>query len=255
MRKYTLLEIVQNILSAMNSDEVNSISDTVESAQVAEEVRTTFFELYGNRDIATFESLVNLESPANSTTPHLLTCPTNVSFIKWLKYRDYRNTSSDAAFKTIHFLEPEEFIKKIVEQPDPASNVNVTLLSTSPVTYPIANNKAPDYYTILDDDQTLVFDSFDANHESYLTGSNAIAWGVLFKDFTLSDDFVPPIDANLFPHFIAECRSACFINVKEVSNSKEEQRARRQLIRSQTRLGRTSAQHKGALTGVNYSRP
>lgn len=254
MRKYTLLEIVQNILSAMNSDEVNSITDTVESTQVAEEVRTTFFELYGNRDIATFESLINLSSPGVTTTPHLLTCPSNVSFIKWLKYRDYRNTSSDAAFKTVQYMEPEDFIEMVVEQADPASSVNVTLLSTSPVTYPIANNKAPDFYTIFDDDQTLVFDSFDATSESYLTGSNAMAWGVLFKDFTVEDSFVPPIDANLFPHFIAECRSACFINVKEVSNSKEEQRARRQLIRSQTRLGRTSAQLKGALTGVDYGR-
>jgi hypothetical protein len=151
-------------------------------------------------------------------------------------------------------LEPEEFIQRIVEQPDPASSVNVTLLSTSPVTYPIANDKAPDFYTILDDDQTFVFDSYDADNESFLTGSNALAWGVLFKDFTIEDDFVPPIDANLFPHFLAECRSACFINIKEVANSKEEQRARRQLVRSQTRIGRTSAQRKGALTGVDYSR-
>lgn len=254
MEKMTLLEIVQNILSAMNSDEVNSISDTVESLQVAEEVRTTFNELYSNRDIATFESLINLDSVADTNTPHLLTCPTNVSFIKWLKYRDYRVTSSDLAFKTLQYLEPEDFINRIVEQPTPASSVDVTLLSTSSVTYPIANNKAPDFYTILDDDQTLVFDSFDADHESYLTASNAMAWGVLYKTFTLSDDFIPPIDTNLFPQFLHECRSACFINVKEVANSKEEQRARRQLVRSQTRLGRTSVQHKGALTGVDYGR-
>jgi len=32
--KYTLLKMVQLILSAMDSDEVNGISDTVESLQV-----------------------------------------------------------------------------------------------------------------------------------------------------------------------------------------------------------------------------
>lgn len=253
MQKMTLLQIVQNILSAMSSDQVTSISDTVESLQVAEEVKTTFYELYGNRDISTFEGLVNLESPADTATPHLLTCPTNVSYIRWLKYRDH-DASNDLSFKDIQYLEPEDFIRRIVEQPDPASSVSVTLTSTSPVTYPIANDRAPTFYTILDDDQTLVFDAFNADEESYLTGSNALAWAVQFKEFTLDDDFIPPIDANLFPHFLHECRSACFVNIKEVANSKEEQRARRQLVRSQTRLGRTAAQKKGVLSHVDYSR-
>lgn len=254
MQKMTLLQIVQNILSAMSSDEVDSISDTVESQQVAEEVKTTFYELYGNRDIATFEGLVTLDSPASTSTPHLLTCPSNVSYIRWLKYRDHEDTNSDLSYKDVEYLEPEEFIKRIVEQPDPESSVNVTLLPTSSVTYPIANDRAPRYYTILDDDQTLVFDAYNAAYESYLTGGNSLAWAVQFKTFTLEDSFVPPIDANLFPHFLHECRSACFVNIKEVANSKEEQRARRQLVRSQTRLGRTSAQKKGVLTHVDYSR-
>lgn len=254
MQKMTLLQIVQNILSAMSSDEVNSITDTVESQQVAEEVKTTFYELYGNRDIATFEGLVTLESPGSTATPHILRTPSNVSFVKWIKYRDRRNTTSDLIYNDVQYLEPEDFIRYVVEQADPASNVNVTLLPTSSVTHPIANNKAPDYYTILDDDQTLVFDSYDATYESYLTGASSLAWAVQFKEFQLTDAFVPPIDANLFPHFLHECRSACFINIKEVANSKEEQRARRQLVRSQTRLGRTSAQKKGVLTHVDYSR-
>jgi hypothetical protein len=254
MQKMTLLQIVQNILSALSSDQVTSITDTVESTQVAEEVRTTFYELYGNRDIATFEGLVTLESPGSSSTPHILTCPENVSYIRWLKYRDYRDTSGDLKYRDIQYLEPEEFIRRIVEQPDPASSVSVQLVTTSPATYPIANDRCPQFYTILDDDQTLVFDAFDADEESYLTGSNSLVWAVQFKEFTLTDSFIPPIDANFFPHFLHECRSACFVNIKEVANSKEEQRARRQLVRSQNRIGRTTAQKKGVLSHVDYSR-
>lgn len=255
MEKMTLLEMVQNILSAMNSDEVNSITDTVEAQQVAEEIRTTFRELYGNRDLGTFESLINLEAVADTNTPHLLRLPTNVQRVHWIKYRDHDNTSSDLKYKTVEYLPPEEFIQRVVEQSDPASNVNVTLTATSAVTFPIANDKAPSFYTVFDDDQTLVFDSFNQGEESYLTGSSSLAWGTLYKTFTLSDSFVPPIDAHLFPHFLHECRSACFINVKEVANSKEEQRARRQLIRSQTRVpGHTVAQKKGILTSIDYGR-
>lgn len=249
----TLLEMTQNILSAMSSDEVNSISDTVESLQVAEEIRNTYNELFSNRDMGTFESLINLESPGNTSTPHLLILPSNVAFIKWIKYKDYN--LQDTGFKTIKYLAPEEFIQRIVEQTPPANFVNVTLTDTSSVTYPIASDKAPDYYTIFDESQMLVFDSFDSDNESYLTGANSFAWGSLYKTFELSDSFVAPIEPNLFPLFLAEAKSACFINIKESASPKEEQRARRQLVRSQTRLlGGTSEKHKGVLGHVDYSK-
>ncbi len=43
--KYTLLEIVQEILSDMDSDEVNSIDDTTESEQVATIVKSTYLSM------------------------------------------------------------------------------------------------------------------------------------------------------------------------------------------------------------------
>lgn len=254
MRRMTLLEMTQNILSSMNSDEVNSIGDTVESQMVAEEIRNTFYDLYSNRDIAEFEGLVNLESVENEDTPNRLILPDNVLHIKWLKYRNYR-TSGNPQFETVDYLSPEEFIRRIVDMSNDNSNyVEVPLLSTSPVTYAIKNNSYPHFYTIFDQDRTLVFDSYDADEESYLTGSNALAWGISSVDFDLEDSFVPPIDAGLFPHFLAEAKSACFINIKEIANSKEEQRARRQLIRSQTRLTKTPEQRQGVFDGQNYAR-
>jgi hypothetical protein len=41
MAKMTLLEIVQDILSDMDSDEVNSINDSVESLQLAQMIKST----------------------------------------------------------------------------------------------------------------------------------------------------------------------------------------------------------------------
>lgn len=256
MERMTLIEMVQNILSSMNSDEVNSIGDTVESLQVANEIRNTFNELYSNRDIGTFENLINLESPGDTATPHVLTLPSNVQFIKWIKYRNFRGSSSDSDFKTIDYLAPEDFIQRVVQGTNSGSYDLVTILGTSPVTFPVANNRTPTFYTIFEDSQQLVFDSYDMDEESFLTGSNALAWGVLYKTFLLEDDFIPPIDASLFPHLLAEAKSVCFINVKEVANSKEEQKARRQLVRSQTRVaGATSAQKKRILLdGFDFSR-
>lgn len=254
MEKMTLLAMTQNILSAMNSDEVNSIADTVESAQVAEEIHTTFNELYTNHDLGSFEGLVNLTSLSDPTKPNVLLLPTNVQFLKWVKYRNFRNTAGPLLYNDVQFLEPEVFLNYIVEQAAPASYTLVPLTSTSPATYPIANDRAPKYFTIFDEDQSLVFDSFDSLHESYLTGASCVAWAVQYKAWTHSDTFIPPIPASEFPRLLAEAKSACFINYKEIANSNEQTRARRQKVQSQRRPTSVVGQTKGYADNVDYSR-
>ena len=62
MAKLTLLEIVQDIMNDMDSDEVNSISDTEESSQIAQIVKTTYFEILGRRDWPHLSKFTNLNS-------------------------------------------------------------------------------------------------------------------------------------------------------------------------------------------------
>jgi len=252
MKKMTLLEMTQNVLSAMSSDEVSSIGDTVESMQVAEEIRNSFYQLYTNFNIPELEGMIHLESFSNPEMPHILKIPENVASISWLKYHDHRNNE----FRYVDWMEPEEFIHRIVHQStsDYGLYAPVRLLPGSPIMFSIKANKSPRYYTVFDDPTILVFDSYDAEHDSHLTASDSLAWGRKNVEFELTDDYIPPIDANMFPHLLAEAKSACFINIKEVSNSKEEQRARRQLVRSQTRMHRTDAQDKGVFQDNDYSR-
>ena len=71
----------------------------------------------------------------------------------------------------------------------------------------------------------------------------------------MEDDFVPPLDANLFPLLLAESKGVCFINLKQVSSSKEEQRARRQRIRMQRDQWRSKqAQKDWIASDRNYAR-
>ena len=48
MAKMTLLEITQDIMSDMDSDNVNSINDSVEALQVAQVVKTTYYNIISN---------------------------------------------------------------------------------------------------------------------------------------------------------------------------------------------------------------
>ncbi len=253
MATMTLLEMTQNILSAMTSDEVNSISDTVESLQVAEEIRNTFFDQYGTRDLSRQKGLINLSATA-ADTPHVMTLPDGVAHVEWVKYKNHR--TNGLTFENVEYVNPEEFVLRFVEQPANSSGnfTNVSLLPGSPMEYPITNNKVPSYFTIFDQNRTLVFDSYDIDEEDFLTGSNAIAWGIIEQQFELEDDFVAPLPAHLFSHFLAEAKAACFVNYKETSNPVEITRARRQLVRSQKFDDAIKGQTPGWADSVNFGR-
>lgn len=88
MAQLTLLQYVQNILSALNSDQVNSIGDTPESLQVAECVRTTYMNMLGRYDMPEHNQLINLTASNDVNIPTLMFRPAGISRIEWVKYFD-----------------------------------------------------------------------------------------------------------------------------------------------------------------------
>lgn len=84
--KLTLLDYVQNILSSLSSDEVNSITDTTESRQVAEIVRTTYFNVIERAGIVEHDQLVQLDPSLDLLQPVVMYVPDGVKKINWIKY-------------------------------------------------------------------------------------------------------------------------------------------------------------------------
>lgn len=84
----TLLDLTQNILSALSSDEVNSINDTVESLQVATIVKNKYFDIVNRVNLPEHDQLIQLEPSLDQTMPVMMFVPEDVAQIKWLKYFD-----------------------------------------------------------------------------------------------------------------------------------------------------------------------
>jgi hypothetical protein len=82
----TLLDMTQNILSALSSDEVNSISDTTESMQVATIIRNKYFDIINRVDLTEHDQLIQLDPSLDPTIPVQMFVPDGVAEIKWLKY-------------------------------------------------------------------------------------------------------------------------------------------------------------------------
>jgi len=86
--KMNLLQLTQNILSALNSDEVNSISDTTESLQVANIIQTTYYNMLSRYDLPEHNQLFQLDASTVETQPVLMFKPEGISRIEWIKYFD-----------------------------------------------------------------------------------------------------------------------------------------------------------------------
>lgn len=246
--KMTLLEMVQNILSAMDAEEVNSYADTVESLQIANEIRTTYYEFLNHTNIQFQKQLIKFEGLGDSINyPHILRVKdTTVSF-DWVKY----NVSAVGTpnFEEMCFYEPSEFMLRILRNTEGTLQLVKDL--NSGVQYKVRSDKNPEFYTMFDN-KHLVFDSYNTAIESSLHEAKVMAYGQVYPVFTLSDSFIPELQPDYFPEFLAEAKSACFVNYKGVANSKEEQRSRRQKVRRQNNTWRNG--HRSHVSTNNYGR-
>lgn len=253
MAKMTLLEMTRNILAALDEDEVDNIDDTPSAIQVAEVIKEVYYQFVENDRVPELEQLIRL-SAAPSAEVALLTIPTNLARLDYIKYNVIADGATRPVWKTIRQLTPKEFLdltdardltlSEIVEMTDPTST-NITLY--------IQNNKAPDYWTSFDD-KYIVFDSYDVAVDA--TGIDATKTkcsGQIIPTWTASNAFTPTLDANKFAYLLAEAKATCFANLKGEPNSKTESQARIQKAKQQKNLFRYE-RDEYAIRQPNYGR-
>lgn len=224
----TLLEVVQNALSAMDSDEVQSISDTVESEQVAMEAKRVFYEFSNRIDLESQENLIQLSSLSDTTHPNYLKLPDGVSEVLEVKY-DNRKDAHDTEFKyePVRYLDRKSFLDITTRfQPDTEDTKYDTVVDFSGIKLCICKTRAPCYFTSFDD-KHLVFDAYNSAVDSSLQQSKCMCYGRVEPVFLMDDNFVIPLDSRATMAYLSEVISSCFVNIKQQGNSKEEQRARR----------------------------
>lgn len=90
--KLTNLEYVQSILSSLGSDEVNSVSDTTESRQVLDMLKTSYFNIISRAGLTEHDQLIQLDPSLDPEIPVIMYIPDGVSKLKWLKYFNASST-------------------------------------------------------------------------------------------------------------------------------------------------------------------
>lgn len=228
----TLLNLTQNILSAMDSDEVNSIYDSVEAIQVATIILETLEAEFNNIDLPELSNIVQLTSASNLALPNYLHYGSDVNGITTLRYRNFRNNGN---YQEVQYLTPDQFWDRQLLYLSTGPNT-VQITDPSGISYYINDNRVPSYYTSVNNDY-LIFDSYDADHENTLEGLNSFALAVNnIGSVSIADGYVPPISDSLFPLLLAEAKATCFLILKQLPSPKHEQIARRQRSRMQKNL-------------------
>lgn len=237
--KTTLLEMVQSILSDLDSEMVNSINDSVEAMQIASVIEDTYFNLVSSREIPELKQLLALTSLSDNTRPTHFTYPTNTKQIETLFYNV--NELGGVEYREIYFVDPFEFLRRSPSSTNANSLVVTDVDSTTKLV--VQNDNHPTFYTSFDD-KHLILNSFKSSVESTLQESKTRAYGTVYPSFSITDSFVPDLDKTLMPYLLAEAKSACFSLFKSGSDPKVEQSARRMKSYIQNDQFRTKRENK-----------
>ncbi len=244
--RMTLLEIVQSILSSMDSDEVDSISDTPEAQQVAGIVKDTYFYLLSSIDAPKRFGLFELNTSDNSNKPTLMTLPSNVKSVEWIKYNI--EETSDTSGDNFFLLTPRLLVDFLLTQNGmdiSGDNVGEMTFTSNSETHSTKywNDRHPTFYTSFDD-HTILFDAYNADEDTTLQKSKTMCWGEIIPDLVLEDDTIPDLDPEMFSLLLNEAKRECFVELKQSDNNIAEKRARKGWIRQQYR--------KNSIKGVPY---
>ena len=250
----TLLDMTQNILSGLSSDEVNSISDTTESMQVATIIKNKYFDIITRINLPEHDQLIQLQPSLDPTVPVMMYVPDGVAEVKWLKYFNTNiiststtgsihdlnvdvapsgpNPSAIPGYEFVTILPIVQFIEMVNSFNPEESNVEQFTFTDSvngfPGTYTFyyKNNFTPSFCTILSN-YNVIFDSFDNTQDSTLQTSKTMAWGRVIPVFLMEDSFIPNLDDEQFSLLLNEAKALAYFELKQSIHAKAEQEIKR----------------------------
>lgn len=232
---YTLNEMVSQILSALDGDEITSIEDTVEAMQVANLIKGVYYDIATDLGVPEHETLFKLNESGDTLQPVLMTVPSNVTRISSVKYDNKVSTDTYSDFLEVKFLPFQDFYDRQQGLNQNTSDVG-EMTYTNNVTQSFKmmywTDRFPSYYTSTDD-YTLIFDAYDSSEESYLQKANTQCQGSVYPTFVVEDAFTPDLDPTGFSYLINKAKTRAFMELKQMANQESAAESRRQKIINQ----------------------
>ena len=256
--KYTLLQLIQRVLSSIKGEEVNSYDDTAESLVVGDIIKECYYNIISTQDFPELKTLFELTSSGDNTKPTLMYMPTDVIGLEWMKYNKLTLTDTTPNFQYVRYVPLADFMEMVHQFNTSETNVgtfSVTTGLSDNIEFYYRNDKAPDYYTTFDDD-TLIFDSYDSGVDTTLQKSKTLCYGL--KDGTWEDvnGFIPLLDAQQFNILLKEAKAMAWMELRQTDNAAANSQARKAKIAAEKKKDRVNYDHYGYYNSKypNYGR-
>jgi hypothetical protein len=246
--RQSLLEIVQSILSDMDGDEVNSIDDTEESSQVARIVRNNYNAMMSNTVWPHTRRALTLIGRSSSSFPTHMRTKEDLKELISVSYNTAVFGETRKIYKPVKYLDPDQFLFKLNSRNSDDVNVT-TVIDDSGIELLIYKNKAPEYYTSIDD-VNLIFDSYNSEVESTLHTAKMQAQGYIIPVFTMEDSFVPDLPVDAFTLLVERSTSACQYKLRQFQDIKSEAES----VKQSRWLSRKAWTVSGGIKYPNYGR-
>lgn len=211
MSKMTLLEVVQSVLSSMDSDNVDTLLETEESEQVAMVAKEVYYDLINRHNWSFLKGLIQVAGLGDTDQPTKMQLLSPVREITSVRYMITDVNADDMAYREICYLCPEDFLDRIYSRNADADNVikveNDNTDGDLDVRLFIINDKQPEYYTTFNGEH-LIFDSYDASIDDTLHETKTAVLGTRIPAWQETETFIPDLPEELFPAYLSDVKSA-----------------------------------------------
>jgi hypothetical protein len=232
----------------VDSDEVESIDDTVESEQVVSILKSSYYAMMSNRDWPHLRRSIQIEGIGDTTKPTHMRVQDNVKELCFIKYNKEKDGATKKDYSGVDYLQPDKFLHK-TNQEDSSSAVVDTITDTGGIEVLVRNDRSPSYYTSFDDEY-IVFDSYDNAVDTTLQEAKVQSMAYVVPAWTSSDTFIPDLPDDAFTALVEEAKSRAMLRLKQQPDSKAEQEAGRQ----NRWLARKARRVNGGIQYPNYGR-
>lgn len=223
----------------MNSDEVNSIDDTVESRDIALLLRDVYYDVAVELNLDAHESLFELEDSGDADQPVLMYLPENVSKVYWIKYNNQLTGETNSSYIPVSHKDFDEFYTMQNGLSQNTTDVDEMTFVMNEEDFEImyATDRMPRFFTHVGN-TTILFDSLDEAEDTTLQKEKTMCAGLVYPTFTLENDFIPILDASQFPYYRNRAKVRAFAEQKQVENKEAASETRNQKVLMQKRKSR-----------------
>ena len=244
--KLTLLEMIQRVLSSVKGEEVDNYDDTAESLVVRDIIKECYYTLISSQDFPELKTLFELNASGDSTKPTLMTMPSGVVGLEWVKYDKIADGETAVSYQPVLYLPMADFIERndgLDTDDATVGSFTVTTGLSDSIEFYYRNDKAPDYYTSFDD-TTVIFDSYDSDVDTTLMKNKTKCYGLKSETWVNSNTYTPNLDAQQFDILLKEAKAMAWAELRQVDNAAARLEARRGKIMAEKKKDRVNYDHK-----------